>query len=616
MDAICERRTPDFKSQVSDLPASHPVFRRNTMTYRAPLAEQMFVLKTIGEIGRIAELPGFEHVDADVAAAVLDETRKLAEDELYPVNRVGDQQGSTWTDGSVRLPEGFAAAYAKWIEGGWNGTEAPEAYGGQNLPLTLSAIIQEQMFAANVALSQIMSLTAGAVRAIAAHGSVELKATYLPKMVSGEWSGTMNLTEPGAGSDVGALRTIAEPADDGTYRIKGAKIFITFGEHDATQNIVHLVLARIVGAGEGTRGISLFLVPKFLPDANGRPGKRNDVRCTGIEHKLGMRGSATASLSYGDEAACVGFLVGEPQGGIRAMFTMMNHARIGVGIQGVGVADIAYQKAARYAQERVQSAPLEGERTPVRIIDHPDVRRNLMKMRALVEAARALAVYNSLQVDRGQADGASARAELLTPCTKAFCTDISLEVSSLAIQVFGGVGFIEETGIAQHYRDARILPIYEGTNGIQALDLVRRKLRLENGETWQSLLREIDTAAAEWQRVPALAAGAVVLAEASAALRMTTERLLELTITDTASGATPYLRMFSLVTCGWLMGRQAAVAVDHLASADGDPDFLVAKISTASFFQQQLLTEVFALKYCVLAGSTPLFAIPDAQFPA
>lgn len=345
------------------------------------------------------------------------------------------------------------------------------------------------MFAANVGLSQIMSLTAGAVRAIEAHGSDALKATYLPKMVSGEWSGTMNLTEPGAGSDVGALRTIAEPTDDGSYRIRGAKIYITFGEHDATKNIVHLVLARIVGAGEGTRGISLFLVPKFLPDAQGQPGKRNDVRCTGIEHKLGMRGSATASLSYGDDGECVGYLVGEPQGGIRAMFTMMNHARIGVGIQGVGVADIAYQKAARFAQERVQSAPLEGERTPVRIIDHPDVRRNLMMMRALVEASRSLAVYNSLQIDRGhaaagdEARAASARAELLTPCTKAFCTDISLEVSSLAIQVFGGIGFIEETGIAQHYRDARILPIYEGTNGIQALDLVRRKLRLESGET-------------------------------------------------------------------------------------------------------------------------------------
>jgi 3-(methylthio)propanoyl-CoA dehydrogenase len=592
------------------------------MTYRAPLTEQLFVLETIGEIDQLGTLPAFEGMGSDVAAAVLDETRKLAEQQLYPINQTGDCEGATWTDGDVRLPAGFTAAYRTWIGGGWNGIEAPAQFGGHALPLTLSAAVQEQMFAANVALSQLMGLTAGAVRAIAAHGSDTLQAAYLPKLVSGEWSGTMNLTEPQAGSDVGALRTTAVPAGDGSYRIKGSKIFITFGEHDATENIVHLVLARIAGAPAGTRGISLFLVPKFLSDSDGRPERRNDVRCTGIEHKLGMRGSATASLSYGDNGACVGFLVGEEQGGMRAMFTMMNHARIGVGLQGVGVAAIAFQKAVDYARERVQSAAIEGDGSAVAIIAHPDVRRMLMTMRAKVEAARALAVYTSLQVDRGHADieptrvAAANRAELLTPCTKAYCTDVALEVSSIAVQVFGGVGFIEETGVAQHYRDARILPIYEGTNGIQALDLVRRKLRFDGGEAWRGLIHEIKEAANAWRATPELSEGAALLTRAAGVLRTTSERLLDGPMLDAAAGATPYLRMFSLVTCGWLLARQAEVAGERLSMGCGDSDFLCAKLATVSFYLTQLLPEVFSLEYQVLAGCKALFAAPAAALAA
>lgn len=591
------------------------------MTYKAPLQEQVFVLETIGELDSLGSLAAFAGLDLGTATGVLGETSKIVEDRFHSLNQSGDREGAVFANGNITLPTGFGDAYEAWISGGWNGIEAPVEFGGQALPLTLSAAIQEQMFAANLSLSQIMSLTAGAVRAIAAHASDELKATYLPKLISGEWTGTMNLTESHAGSDVGALRTSAVQAEDGSYRIKGSKIFITNGEHDVTENIIHLVLARITGAPEGSKGISLFLVPKFLPDQHGRLSKRNDVVCTSIEHKLGIRASPTCSLSYGDSDGCIGYLVGEEQGGLRAMFTMMNHARIGVGLQGVAVADAAFQRAARYAAERVQSAPIEGGTKPVRIIEHPDVRRNLMTMRCMVEAARALAIYTSLMIDRAhgadgnEADVAVALSELLTPCVKAFCTDVGVEVSSLAIQVFGGTGFIEETGVAQHYRDARILPIYEGTNGIQALDLVRRKLRKDGGKAWKVLHAEVAASAVEWQAKTELKDLGQAIGNAATLLKRQTDRILSSNLTDAAAGATPYLRMFSLVICGWLLGRQADEATGRVQEG-AESAFLQAKVASARFFMQQILSQVFSLEHQVSGGADLLFAIGEDQLVA
>lgn len=591
------------------------------MTYKAPLAEQMFVLETIAGLGSFCELGGFEEVSLEMAAAVLEEAAKVTESLFYPANHVGDREEAKWVDGNVTLPRGFCEAYQAWVEGGWNGLEGSPDYGGQGLPLALSAPVQEQMFAANLSLSQIMSLTAGAVRAITAHGSDELKARYLPQLISGEWSGTMNLTEPQAGSDVGALRTSARKQDDGTYLISGSKIFITNGEHDAAKNIIHLVLARIEGAPSGTKGISLFLVPKFLVDEEGAPAERNDVRCTAIEHKLGIRASPTCSLSFGDEGRCVGYLVGDEHAGMRAMFTMMNHARIGVGLQGVGLAEAAYQKAVDYASERVQSAPINGG-PAVRIIEHPDVRRNLLTMRSKVHAARALAYYASACIDVGHSrspDGpaAMARAELLIPCVKAFCTDVAVEVASTAVQVFGGMGFIEETGIAQHYRDARILPIYEGTNGIQALDLVRRKLRLNNA--WGDLLDEIDLECAVASRSDALKnleQGVAVLAHGNGVLRAVTQRILSEDLVDSAGSATPYLRMFSLVVCGWLMLKQARAAAERLEGEGADRSFLTAKLQTADFFLAEVVPATFELEHQVRAGASRLFTLSENQLRA
>jgi 3-(methylthio)propanoyl-CoA dehydrogenase len=591
------------------------------MTYRAPVEEHLFVLDVIGELTALGHLDVFAHVDRELASNVLIEVAKLAEDEFYPLNRVGDAEGVTFQNGHVSLPPGSVEAYRKWIEGGWNGIEAPIAAGGFGLPLTLSALVQEQIFSANVAFSQIISLTAGAARAIAAHGSEALRSTYLPKLISGAWSGTMNLTESGAGSDVGALKTSASAAGDGTYRITGEKIFITFGEHDATENIIHLVLARIKGAEAGTGGLSLFIVPKYLVSDDQKILERNDVRCTGIEHKLGMHGSATCSLAYGDQDRCVGYLVGEPHAGIRAMFTMMNHARISVGLQGVGLSEIAYQKAARYARERTQSRPIGGGPTAVRIIEHPDVRRMLMIMRAQVEASRALAIYNSHLIDRSEIAGAhrddrlTLRAELLTPCTKAYSTDVALQVSSLAIQVFGGIGFIEEAGVAQHFRDSRILPIYEGTNGIQALDLVRRKIRLAEGHVVEEMVRDIASSLSDWQSTELLEEGRARLAGALAVFEEATRYMLESSPSDSASGATAYLKIFSLLTCGWLMGRQAFAASARLGSGEISDDFLRAKIATAKFFLTQILPEVDALRSSALVGSNMIFSVGEDQFP-
>ncbi|WP_040847800.1 acyl-CoA dehydrogenase family protein, partial [Nitrospirillum viridazoti] len=464
------------------------------MTYQAPLKEIRFVLNSVVGLDKVAAYPAFEAATPDLVDAVLEEGAKLADNVLAPLNVAGDRQGSKLTDTGVRTPDGFKDAYRQFVEGGWNSVPFDPDHGGQGLPWTLFVALLETWTSANMSFALGPLLTQGAVELLTAHGSDEQKTLYLEKLISGEWAGTMNLTEPQAGSDVGAVRTRALRQDDGTYRISGQKIFITYGDHDWTDNIVHLVLARTPDAPSGTKGISLFIVPKFLLNADGTPGERNDAYCVGLEHKLGIHASPTAVMSYGDKGACVGYLVGEENRGIEYMFTMMNNARLGVGLQGVSIGDRAYQQALAYAKTRVQSRDVAGGPQPVTIIHHPDVRRMLLTMRSKVEAARAIVYFTAASLDgrHHHPDAEAARQagllnDLMTPVAKAWSTDIGVEVASLGVQVHGGMGFIEETGAAQYYRDARIAPIYEGTNGIQANDLVFRKLGRDGGATARAL---------------------------------------------------------------------------------------------------------------------------------
>ena len=570
------------------------------MTYTAPITEQRFVLETIADLPGLAQLRRFEATTADLVDAILEEAGKLSAGVFAPLNRIGDTEGAKLANGVVTLPAGVREAYAAYVEGGWMTLGADPAWGGQGLPFVLATAVQEQTTSANMALSLCPMLSQGAIEALTAHGSEDQKQTYLTKIISGEWTGTMNLTEPQAGTDVGALRTTATPAEDDTWRIKGSKIFITWGEHDVAENIIHLVLARTPGSPKGTKGISLFIVPKFLVNADGSLGARNDLRCVSIEHKLGIHSSPTCTMSYGDNDDCVGFMIGGENAGMRAMFTMMNHARINVGLQGVAIAERAYQHALAYGKDRVQVR---------RIIEFADVRRTLMTMRGLTEAARALTYLNAAAVDRAHAEidelarrEAQALADLLTPVTKAFSTDVGVEVASLGVQVFGGMGFIEETGAAQHYRDARIAPIYEGTNGIQAMDLVGRKL--PQGR-WKSLFADMRADFAE------TAGLAPYLEDALAALESATIWLAEGGGEDNAAGATPYLRMFGLTVGGWLLAKQAAAAAQRLAAGEGDPAFLNAKIVTARFFAEQFLPQAAALLGPVTRGAETLFAIPE-----
>ena len=573
------------------------------MTYTAPIAEQRFVLETIADIGGLSALPGFDAASPDMIDAILEEAGKLASGVFAPLNRIGDTVGAKLANDVVTLPPGFAEAYARYVEGGWAGLGASPAHGGQGLPFVLACAAQEQLTSANMAFSLCMMLSQGAIEALQAHASPELQATYLTKLVSGEWTGTMNLTEPQAGSDVGALRTKAEPHGDGTYRVKGQKIYITWGEHDVAPNIVHLVLARLPGAPSGTRGISLFLCPKFLPD-----GARNDLRCVGLEHKLGIHASPTCTMAFGEHDDCVGWLVGDEGGGMKAMFTMMNHARVNVGLQGVAIAERAYQGAVAFARERVQGG---GKR----IVEYPDVRRMLMTMRASTEAIRALAYLNAAAVDRAHASQdaeAKGLADLLTPITKAYATDLGVELSSLAVQVFGGMGYVEETGAAQHLRDARIAPIYEGTNGIQAMDLIGRKL---GQGAWKALFAEIPVFVKTLPRDGDLAVMGPYLDDALGALENATVWMTGNggdAANDNAAGATPYLRMFGVTLGGWLLARQAVAAAERLTAGDGDPVFLNAKIATARFFAEQILPQVAGLLGPATRGAASFFAIPEA----
>ncbi len=572
------------------------------MEFTAPTAEQVLAIKVNAGIDEIAAHDRFAAASPDMVEAIVEGIGAFAAGEWAPLNRIGDTQGAVLANGTVTLPAGFAEAYRGYVEQGWNAISGDAEFGGQGLPFTLSANVIENLGTANMAFGLLPMLTVGAIEALTHHGSAAQKALYLDKLISGEWSGTMNLTEPQAGSDVGALRSTATPITEGEhagrYRIKGTKIYITWGEHDLAGNIVHLVLARTPGAPEGTRGISLFIVPKFHVAADGALGGRNDVRCVSIEHKLGINASPTCVMSFGDNDECIGELVGAENAGLKAMFTMMNSARINVGNQGVQIAERALQQAQYYARERVQSARAGSpDKAPVAIVEHPDVRRMLLRMRALTEGARALLYYTAGQVDRGTLGlpGAQARADCLVPMIKAWGTDIGCEVASIGVQIHGGMGFVEETGAAQHYRDARITPIYEGTNGIQAADLVTRKLGYEGGDVLIALLA--DVAAGAGDAAPALKA----LAEDCIAVARW--MISDASLDDKLAGSVAFCTMCSVAVAGWQLLRQVDAAEGALA---------VTKPVIARYFVEHIVPEARGLKAAATAGADLLYTLDAA----
>jgi alkylation response protein AidB-like acyl-CoA dehydrogenase len=545
----------------------------DAMTYRAPINDMLLALNHGAGLKAAIEAGHYGDFDADITAAVLEEAGRFATDVLAPLNRVGDEHGIRLDAGKVTTAPGWPDAYKRWTDGGWNAVSGPEAFGGQGLPLAVNAACTEIWSASNVAFGLCPLLTLSAIEALDAHGSDELKKIYLEKLVTGEWTGTMQLTEPQAGSDVGALRTRAEKQADGTYRIRGTKIFITYGEHDMTDNIVHFVLARLPDAPAGTKGISLFLIPKFLVNADGSLGARNDIYASGVEHKLGMHASPTCTMTMGDQGGAIGYLIGEENQGMRCMFTMMNQARLGVGLEGVGVADRAYQQALAYAQERKQGrAAGKSDDGPDAIIVHPDVKRMLLQMRAMTAAARSICYATAVALDvavrardaRVRSE-AAARGALLTPIAKAFSTDIGNEVAYLGVQVHGGMGFIEETGAAQHYRDARITSIYEGTNGIQSIDLVTRKLAADGGASVWALLTELDATVkqVEGSNDPAFGTAGAKLRDALGSLERASRWLLERVTSrpnDALAGAAPYLRLFGATLGGCMLAGEALAA--------------------------------------------------------
>ena len=576
------------------------------MTYTPATQDQLLAIRVNAGIEELAQSERFAAAEPDMVEAIVGGIGEFAAGEWAPLNRVGDLEGAKLENGVVTLPDGFAAAYEHYVEQGWNAISGPAEFGGQGLPFTLSCNVLENLGTANMAFNLLPMLSVGAIESLEHHGSAELQQKYLPKLVSGEWSGTMNLTEPQAGSDVGALRTTAHLIEDGEhagkYRIKGQKIYITWGEHDLAKNIIHLVLARLPDAPDGSRGISLFVVPKYHVKADGSPGAHNDVRCVSIEHKLGINASPTCVMSYGDNDECIGELVGAENRGLMAMFTMMNNARINVGNQGVQIGERATQQAQMYARERIQSARAGSpDKAPVAILEHPDVRRMLLRMKALTEGARALLYYTAGQVDRGTLGDSAARArgEVLTPLIKAWGTDIGIEVASLGVQVHGGMGFVEETGAAQHWRDSRIAPIYEGTNGIQAADLVTRKLGMDGGEALIAVLADIARDAGEEAGLAALAADCE-----SVALWMREEASLD----DRLAGSVPFCTMFAVAVAGWQLLRQKR-AVEGGAS----PSLAATKQASVRFFLDRVVPEAAGLKASATAGAEPLYALSAEQ---
>jgi alkylation response protein AidB-like acyl-CoA dehydrogenase len=576
------------------------------MTFTAATDEQEFALRICAGIEGLAATNRYAAATPDLVRAIVDGVASLAEGEWAPLNRLGDTQGAWIEQGKVCLPEGFAEAYQAYVEGGWNSLYGPTEYGGQGLPMSLAVCVLETLASANMALSLNPMLSVGAIAALHHHGSDAQKEMYLHKLVSGEWCGTMNLTEPQAGSDVGALRTTAvrieQGENAGKYLITGQKIYITWGEHEVSENIVHLLLARTPDAPAGSRGISLFIVPKYHVNADGSLGARNDLRVVSLEHKLGIKASPTCVMSYGDEGQCIGEIVGAEYAGLSAMFTMMNDARVHVGTQGLALAERALQAAKTYSRDRVQSARAgSADKSPVPIIEHPDVRRMILRMRALVEGSRALVYYACGQLDRGALGDAEAQArgEVLVPLVKAWCTDMGVEVTSLAVQVHGGMGFIEETGVAQHYRDVRITPIYEGTNGIQAADLVGRKLGLEGGAPLKGLLAQIVAESGAEPSVASLARDCLEVAE-----WMQSGASLD----DKLAASVAFQRMFAVAVAGWQLARQA-----RATSEQGSPGTLAAtKPLTARYFNDHLVPEAAGLKASALTGASLLYDL-DAE---
>ena len=592
--------------------------------YRPPLRDISFVLRHLVDVPALADLEPFAHADLETVLGILDENARFVAGEVAPLNRVGDLEGSVHdpATNTVRTPPGFKEAYARYVEAGWGGVPFPPEYDGGGFPWLIGTAMQELISTANLSFSMAPLLTQGAIDLLMHHGNEEQKEVFLKKMVTGEWTATMNLTEPQAGSDVGAVRTKAVKQDDGTYLISGTKIFITFGEHDMSDNIVHLVLARTPEAPPGTKGISCFIVPKFFMNDDGTLGERNDVACVSIEHKMGIKASPTCVMSYGESGGAVGYLIGEENQGMRYMFTMMNNARLSVGLQGLSLAERAYQDALAYAQERRQGrAPGAPPGEQSLIIDHPDVRRMLLTMKSLIDAMRAIIYVCAEAIDLAahhpDESGRQTNQELVDlviPVAKAWSTDMGIEVTSLAIQVYGGMGYIEESGVPQHYRDARITTIYEGTNGIQAMDLVGRKLALRGGAAIEHYLGNIAALDAELEKAGDELAGIrTQLAAAHTTVADTTRALMEAGLNDprdALAGASPYLRMFSLLTAGWLMARQALQAKAAIDEGDGgdDADVVRGKLATARFFCEQLLPAVSGLAPAVTAGADELFA--------
>ncbi|MCV2357661.1 acyl-CoA dehydrogenase [Paucibacter sp. TC2R-5] len=599
------------------------------MTYRAPVKDLMFNMQALADLPALNKIPAFADFDLDTAQAVLEECAKLCEDVIAPLNWEGDKNPSFWKDGQVFTTPGFKEAFKQFAEGGWQGLQHPDEFGGQGLPKTIGAACGEMINSANVSFALCPLLTDGAIEALLTAGSEEQKNIFIPKLVDGSWTGTMNLTEPQAGSDLAQVRTRAEPQADGTYKIFGTKIFITYGEHDMAENIVHLVLARVVGAPEGVKGISLFLVPKFMVNADGSLGARNDAHCVSIEHKMGIKASPTAVLQFGDHGGAIGTLIGEENRGLEYMFIMMNAARFGVGVQGIAVAERSYQKAASFARDRVQSRPVDGSTAAgggaAPILHHPDVRRMLMTMRALTEGCRAMSSVAASAYDTAHhhADAAIAKQaqtfyEFLVPLVKGYSTEMSLEVTDLGVQVHGGMGFIEETGAAQHYRDAKILTIYEGTTAIQANDLVGRKTGRDGGAFARSVAGLVEATEAQLAARDSAAARSVLK-------RLSAARLAYLDVVDfiaansrsnpnaAYAGSVPYLMLAGNLVAGWQLARSLMVAEDHLAAGE-DVAFMSAKIATARFYAEHILSRAGGLRDAIVEGADSVTAMSLEAF--